>query len=134
MHHPIIYALRDMNIVIEAARKFHQKQSELNSNPQNQTPMEMTPLKIEILLHYHYTTEDFPNSYAASEAIEEFVKIGILQRKPMSSNVKPVKEALDLYIKQLLAVKLPTQKWVIEKEPSPEQLIHKYRSQPIELL
>lgn len=137
MHHPIIYALRDMSIVLEAARKFHQKQSELNSNPQNQPTMEMTPLKIEILLHYHYSTEDFQDSPAAQTAINEFVKLGILQRQLMSSKIKPVREALDLYIKELLAVKLPTQKWVIEEEQkmtAKSILHHSFENPPIELL
>jgi hypothetical protein len=78
----------------------------------------LTPLEVEILLHYYYSSaQDFKNldCSAVKEAIDKFCEAGILTEW---SNRTPRyyknDEALELYVKTICAIPLPTQKWTIE--------------------
>ncbi len=77
----------------------------------------MTPLEVEILLHYYYSPHDYENldAPAIKEAMEKFCKAGILtewiNRTPRFYKND---EALELYIKAICSVPLPTRKWIIE--------------------
>jgi hypothetical protein len=82
--------------------------------------IKMTPLKVEILLWYSWSTEDFPNidSEAAQMAIDEFCQFGILYKIGAISPCKKIgcyQSALDAYVNALLEVPLPKQIWVCEK-------------------
>ena len=84
----------------------------------------MTPLEIEILLHYYYSRDyDYTNlcSPAVREACERFVELGLLEE--INSCSTPLKnkyigniDALEPYVKALCSVKLPVQTWVIPTE------------------
>lgn len=72
----------------------------------------MTPLEIEILLRYHYQDDEPPNADAPAvkEALEKFVKAGILGKRDDGTHWA-VHKALDLYIEAITAVPLPVRIW-----------------------
>lgn len=80
--------------------------------------MKNTPLKVEMLLHYFYSSVDFPNidSDACQAAIDDFVKLGIMKRLSIANEYKVQvnKEAVELYVEAICNVPLPKQVWVIE--------------------
>lgn len=77
----------------------------------------MTPLEIEILVHYYCSKTDFRNlnAPAVAESINNFVNLGFLQRSVFSLDNEPeyygVLEAIEPYIEAICAVPLPTKKW-----------------------
>lgn len=78
----------------------------------------MSPFIIEIIIHYHWNTEDAPmllESPATMEATEWLCSNGILKKNPEGDKSKytPNREAIQVYIEKLLAIPLPTLKWVI---------------------
>lgn len=88
----------------------------------------MTPLGIEILLHYCVSSAQFRDldAPAVREAHEEFVRLGLLYPPGAFCRENPLGEAdyranraaLQVYVDALCAVPLPEQKWVIpETEP-----------------
>jgi hypothetical protein len=86
----------------------------------------MSPFMIEILLHYHWSTEDvegLDQSPATNEACELFCELGILKRAPVGFSLtgSPIrylanKPAIKVYVDALLAIPLPVMKWVIENK------------------
>ena len=74
----------------------------------------MTPFEVEFLLHYHCSDDEFrhSNSPAGQEAIEKFIKAGILYKREDGTHFA-IHIALDLYIKEILSVPLPVQTWVM---------------------
>jgi len=104
----------------------------------------MTPLKIEILLWYHYSPKsagDCPilnNGTEGEIQMKELVEAGIMVKNwdSVSSNLMredkrrfiPNKEALDLYVKELLKVPLPKNSWYI---PITEEKTKELWSAPI---
>lgn len=86
-----------------------------------QDEIRMTPLKVEILLWYYYSTVDFPrlDAPAVADAIEEFCDCGILYHTTNPHSDKKVgcfQGALDVYVNELLQVPLPKQIWVCQKD------------------
>ncbi len=82
--------------------------------------IEMTPLKVEILLHYYSSPNDFRDldAPAIKEAIDEFVGLGIMNYLPMNEYKRKIgieQDALDAYVTAILSVPLPKQKWIVEK-------------------
>jgi hypothetical protein len=77
----------------------------------------MSPLEIKIMLHFYYSPKgtDYPDgsSSAYADAIAVFRSHGIL-RLSENSHIYANPEALEVYVEALMAVPLPTQKWVIE--------------------
>jgi len=85
--------------------------------------MKMTPLKIEILLHYYSKSGDYPNldAPAVAMAIEELCTEGILYKRLEFNSEKERKigftqDALAVYITELLSIPLPKQVWVIPEK------------------
>ena len=85
----------------------------------------MTPLEIEILLHYYCTPGDFEperlDAPGVKAAIDRFIWAGLLvdQRDsvpPGESLYTANREALNVYIEALKAVPLPTRQWVVLKK------------------
>lgn len=85
----------------------------------------MTPLMIQILIHYYCTNVDFPNlnAPAVQDAIGYFVRIGLLYDRTKDDKItgdaeyQPNREALAVYICALELVPLPVQKWIIPEKP-----------------
>lgn len=77
----------------------------------------MSPLEIKILLHYYYSPEgvDYPEpvSQAYSDAIAKFCAHGICYLSE-DQKVYANPSAIEAYAKAVMAIPLPTQKWVIE--------------------
>jgi hypothetical protein len=75
----------------------------------------ISPLKIEILLHYYYSPHDHSSaSPAHREAYDEFVKLGLLRVSAKPGIVyEGNAEALRIYVYALCAVPLPERRWVI---------------------
>jgi hypothetical protein len=82
----------------------------------------MTPLMIEILLHYWSRCDDFRNGDlsppAVSEAIAHLVEKNILweQDAGLTPRFKAEQRALQVYVEAISAVPLPEMQWVIPKE------------------
>ena len=83
----------------------------------------MTPLEIDLLLHYYCSPE--PHERIDNElhlaTVRDFVEKGLLIELPepnqYGSKFKGNFEALDIYIKAICDVPLPEKRWVIpEKE------------------
>ncbi len=74
----------------------------------------MTPLEIEILLHYHCTDNEFknPDAPAVKEAHNKFVSAGILARREDGTHFR-ISKALDLYIQALCDIPVPIQVWIM---------------------
>jgi hypothetical protein len=81
----------------------------------------MTPLKVELLLWYYCSSEDFPRilAPAVQDAIDEFCEAGIFKRQDVITDLhKKIwcnQSALDVYVKAVLDVPAPKQVWVCEK-------------------
>jgi hypothetical protein len=79
--------------------------------------IQMTPLKVEILLHYYYSPLDCENVEfpAQQEAIGEFLRAGLLMEEPEGCGRRYCgnTEALNVYVEALMKVPLPHQAWVI---------------------
>ena len=78
----------------------------------------MTPLKVEILLWYNCTDSNFPrmDTPAFKEAMGEFVLNGLAfividPNTPIQYTFD--REALSMYIEEILRVPLPTKTWTI---------------------
>lgn len=76
--------------------------------------MQMTPYKIEILLHYYSSDLQFHGSdcIAYREAITEFANAGIVELK--CGTVVPNAAAIECYVNALLTVPLPRMTWNVE--------------------
>jgi hypothetical protein len=77
----------------------------------------LTPLEIEILLHYYYSSKDYPNLDAplVKEIMDNFCKAGILiEWTNRTPRFYKNDDALELYVKTICAIPLPTQKWTID--------------------
>jgi hypothetical protein len=72
----------------------------------------MTPLEIEILLHYHRDIDEPANldAPAVKEALNKFVRAGILGLREDGTHWA-VSTALELYIDAVCAVPLPVRVW-----------------------
>jgi len=95
--------------------------STVSINDQSQVRT-MSPLQVEILLHYWYCPDDFTliweGGAAHKEFCEELVRLGILRRNGSGSNFYTANmEALKPYVDAVLAVPLPVQVWVIPEKP-----------------
>ena len=84
--------------------------------------IKMSPLKVELLLWYYHSPNDFPNfdAPAVQDAINEFCKAGIFYRRLEQTNGHQNKigyhqSALDAYVNVILDVPIPTQIWVCQK-------------------
>ena len=79
--------------------------------------IEMTPLKVEILLWYYSTDSNFPrlDVPACKVAMDELVERGIAKHSHTPNNGLFVfnREALSVYIEEILSVPLPTKTWTI---------------------
>lgn len=82
----------------------------------------MTPLQIEILLHYWYRTNQYRDgdfsAPAVKEALEMFVRHDILTTSVISQVERKPKyeadrEALQAYITALTNVPLPRRTWIV---------------------
>lgn len=76
----------------------------------------MSPLEIEILLHYHTTPGDYPrqDAPATKEAIAKFISHGILLDIPNDDAKYQVNRAAStVYVKAICDVHLPINIWVI---------------------
>ena len=77
----------------------------------------MTPLQIEIALHYHCCPGDYDperlDAPAVKEALEGFVECGLLRRSTRSGQFyEGVNTPLTMYVEALCKVQLPELKWV----------------------
>ena len=92
--------------------------------------VEMTPLKVQMLLHYATCVSQVPNRENVSqrEAIVDFLLAGLVRRLDDKSirvsrevlvneviDVIGNPEALHPYVRAVLAIQLPMQKWYIPK-------------------
>lgn len=79
----------------------------------------MTPLQIEILLHYYTSPGDYKNLDAPSvtDAIVGFLNAGILTEAPKGDKQSYYgnRGMLQVYVEALCSVKLPTMKYIIEE-------------------
>lgn len=80
--------------------------------------LHISPLVIEILLHYHWSAVDvelLDSSPATVDVCNKLAKLGILKENTEGSPVKyiPNRSAIQVYVEALLAVPLPILKWVI---------------------
>jgi hypothetical protein len=78
----------------------------------------MTPLGIEILLHYYttpgqYRDGDF-SAPAVSEALRHFADTGLLRGNHRDGYTST--EATEVYVGAICSVPAPVQKWVIPSE------------------
>jgi hypothetical protein len=76
----------------------------------------MTPLEIEIALHYYYTPLPYPNMPMRDGIVDAFLAAGLLQPRegeyPPDWSKYERTDRLTAYCKALQAVPLPVQKWV----------------------
>ena len=77
--------------------------------------MSTTPLEREILTHYWTSPTPFPRCHvdAVREAIERFVRLGLLSYDAPANEYRGVKEALRPYMEALEAVPLPVLRWEV---------------------
>lgn len=85
----------------------------------------MSPIEIEVALHYHYSPLQFPfarRTPAATQAMHWFGSIGVLEKMGGTLTDPEWKstERLDVYVEALRSVQLPVleKRWVIPKNPS----------------
>lgn len=82
----------------------------------------MSPLEVEILIHYYCSALDFRDlgAPAIKSAINRFIALGLLKHNDgdEGSQYRPVREALEIYIEAICSVPLPERQWVIPKNPS----------------
>lgn len=82
----------------------------------------MTPLEIEILMHYYCCTDDYRNgdfaAPAVREAMENFVGTGLLREAwDVRHSVRyKATDACRVFVEALCSVPAPVQKWVIPDE------------------
>lgn len=76
----------------------------------------MTPLGIEILMHYQTRASDYRDgdfsAPAVREAMDYFVSAGLL-REVMSTHRYEATEGCRVFVEALCRVPVPVQKWVI---------------------
>lgn len=76
----------------------------------------MTPLQIEIMLHYHCCASDYRDgdfsAPAVRDAIDDFRARGLLKESGNKRVYEPT-EGVRLYVDALCAVPAPVQRWVI---------------------
>lgn len=92
----------------------------------------MTPLEIEMLLHYHCRADEHPrlDAPAVRDALHGFLKDGILRTRTVEemrpamvngSSYTPTERGCTL-VRALCAVPYPESRWVMpEPYPTPEQ-------------
>lgn len=95
--------------------------STVSINDQSQV-RSMTPLQVEILLHYWYCPDDFKlhseGNAGKKKFCEELVRLGILSKASKGTNFYEANmEALRPYVEAVLAVPLPVQVWVVPEKP-----------------
>lgn len=76
----------------------------------------MTPLHIDILLHYHCCPDDYRggdfSAPAVREAIAAFVQLGLLVETHVDPRYQPTK-GVHIYVEALCRVPLPERRWVM---------------------
>lgn len=73
----------------------------------------MTPLDVEILMHFHCCPGQFPRTSGhIEERIEFFVRSGMLKRDT-DGKVSGVVPALKVWVDAVCAIRLPVVQWVI---------------------
>jgi hypothetical protein len=85
--------------------------------------MSTTPLEREILTHYWTSPTPFPRCHvdAVREALERFVRLGLLSYDAVTKEYHGVKEALRPYMEALDAVPLPVQRWDVPSSSTSAQ-------------
>lgn len=81
----------------------------------------MTPIEIDILLHYYVSPEEYRNgdigAPAVLDALKKFVSRGLIVKRTVPNEYGALYEgnsaALKVYVETLCAVPLPVQKWVM---------------------
>lgn len=84
----------------------------------------MSPLEVQILLHYHYSPVDYPHkSEAFDMAMQKFIKAGLFTRY-LNSHPEYVvdHEALQPYVDAVTAIPLPERVWTIPKQTFHDKL------------
>lgn len=77
----------------------------------------MTPLHLEILLHYYISPDPFPRKSATiSQYTEDLSAKQLLKQSAFNPTVFKVTERSELWIKRALETPLPVQRWVWEDE------------------
>ena len=75
----------------------------------------MSPLQIQILLHYHISPTDFRDgdfsAPAVREAIDMFCDEGMLCLSDSLNAVYEATEGVNVYVNKLMSIELPTLKW-----------------------
>lgn len=76
----------------------------------------MSPLRIEIALHYYTIPGDYDperlDAPAVKEAIQDYIEAGLLQVSAREGQrFEGVDEALSVYVEALCSVPLPVLKW-----------------------
>lgn len=76
----------------------------------------MTPLQIEILMHYHCRANDYRDgdfsASAVREAIDGFRGAGLLKDSGRGRIYEP-SDGVSLYVEAICSVPLPVQQWVM---------------------
>lgn len=73
----------------------------------------MTPLQIQMMLHFHYSRAPFPfPSHAASEALHWFRAEGLVQ-EPVDVDCVRLSPRGEAYVQFLTTMPLPTETWHI---------------------
>jgi hypothetical protein len=84
--------------------------------------MTVSPLYIEIALHYHIHSDDFPilrrESCAGRAAINKMVGAGLLAHRDTGARTYEPTEGLRVWIEALCATPFPERRWVM---PEPTQ-------------
>lgn len=74
----------------------------------------MSPYEIEVLLHYYYSSEDYPDMQTPpfKSTIDRFVEHGIIiPSNEGGIKFKSNREVMDVWIETITSVPLPVQKW-----------------------
>ena len=75
----------------------------------------MSPLQIQILLHYHIHPTDFRDgdfsAPAVREAIAMFCDEGMLCLSDSQNAVYEATKGVNVYVNKLMSIELPTLKW-----------------------
>lgn len=88
----------------------------------------MTPLQIEMMLHFHCSPLPYPNrSPAAEEALQWFRSEGLIESTGMGS--VRLSERGDAYVKFLIALPLPIANWQIPGPWNPSGPRVKFKAQ-----
>jgi len=87
----------------------------------------MTPLEIEILMHYYTRGLDYRNGDftgpAVRDAIDRFVDLGLLYAGEDTEGPEYIgnRKALAVYVNAICSVPLPVLTWAIPQPPNQEQ-------------